>query len=302
MSPVARALDERWGRVIGKIVEEAREVAVSAAPQSERVADLRVLTLRWRCLAQIVGQDFARTESRFRKAFGVLRDAVRTVGALRLEALDPEARRDWVAELARAREDLDRIRAVSGERADRARGAAVLFDELRSIPARYVLPEDSEGLRLLRDGVAELAAFLPLRDELARFTLPYRAVLGGAFDFLWKEKRGEEDETRATHLTRRQILERMLGRMLSKQAIGAVHAPIELVLRGFPPHQYGLAKEALDVACLAGLVGRKGTHYGERVYLEPKLLGAAWDFCEGRTSGLAALDRWVVEDSRKDAA
>lgn len=306
-STPGRTMDDRWFPPLRAIVEEARDVAASTAPHAERVAELLLLTLRWRCLAEIVGQAIARTESRFRKAFGVLRDAVRTVGAPRLEALDPHACLDWVAALAQTREELDRIRAVARERDDRARAAAVLFDELRSIPARYVLPEDPEGVRLLRDGVAELVAFLPLRDDLARFALPYRAVLGSGFDFLWNEKTGKGadgkgEETRAVHLTRRRLLERLLGRMLSKHAIGAVHAPIELVLRGFPPHQYGLAKEALDAACQAGLVGKKGTSYGERVFLEPALVRAARDFCQGRNSELAALDRWVAGDARRDVA
>jgi hypothetical protein len=255
----------------------------------------------------MVGRDLARTDWRFRKAYGILRDALRRADAPDVTALHPESHRDWVAELGRALEDLERFRALGRERDDRARSAAVLFDELRSVPSRHLIPEDPEGVRLLREGIARLRAYLPLREELARFALPYRSVLGSAFDFLWKVKSPEGGgrdpvEKKANHLTRRRILERMLGRMLSKNAIGGVHAPLELVLRGFPPHQGGLAKEALDAACQAGLVSRKGTPYGERVYLEPVHVRAARAFCKGRDFGLAALDRWVAEDERSDAA
>jgi hypothetical protein len=303
----ARARDPRWGFVLQAIVEEAREAAVSRAPKAERLAELRVLALRWRSLAEIVGQDSAGTEPRFTKARGVLQDALRRSGTPFMAALDAGARADWILELGRAAEDLEEARTLAREREDRARAAQVLFDDLRSLPTRSFIAEDPEAACLFRERLAELASYLPLREELGRFARPYREVLGPGFEFLWKEKgqedgEGEEKGTRREPLSRRRLLERMLGRMVSKHAIGGVHAPVGLVLRGFPPHQAGLAKEALDAACRAGVVARKSTHYGERVYLAPALVGSVKAFLAGAPFGIATLDRWAAEGAREEAA
>lgn len=303
----SRVLNERWLRPVRMLIDEARHLGRSQATDLARVALLRVLTLRWRCLAEIIGQDVARTDPDLRKAYGLLKEAVQTLKAPWMEALDPRERHDWVAVLGEADEALGKIRAEEQARTDRARSVAVLFDELRSIPTRYMLPEDPEGVRLLREGVTELAAYLPLREDLARFSLPYREILGDAFDFLWlaKGRRALErngEGARSTHLSRREILDRMLGRMIAKHIIGGIHAPIEKILRGFPSHQAGQAKEALDVLCSAGLVVRKFTNYGERVYLDPEPLSTVKAFLAGGTFGIPTLDRWAATDSVSEAA
>jgi hypothetical protein len=296
-------VDERWLGPVRGLIADIRHHLLSQPQGPEGEAKLEVLALRWRCLVGLAGEGLARTDPDLRKGYALLVRAAEALRAPRPAALDPNVRRDWVSDLSAALEILDGFEAEARARADRASAAAILFDDLRSLPTRYVLPEDEEGLRLLRRGVAHLAGYLPLREELARFALPYRDALGEGFAFLWKEKRGREEEgTKSGHLTRRQILKRMLGRMISKHIIGAVHAPVEKILRGFPPHQAGQAKEALDELCSAGLIVRKFTNYGERVFLDPGPLGTVKAFLAGGTFGISSLDRWATSDSDKEAA
>ncbi len=303
-APAASRIDERWLQPVRVLIGAARDLVHSRAATPERVAQLEVLALRWRCLAQLIGQDFVRTDPDLRKAYALLMDAARSIPADRPQALDPGARADWIAALGSAEEHWGELQAIARARAERAGITAILFDDLRSLPTRYVLPEDEEGLRLLRKGVTELAAYLPLREELAKFALPYREALGDGFGFLWKKKRprGEREETKGGRLTRREILERMLGRMVAKHTIGAVHAPVELILRGFPPHQDDQAKEALGALCAAGLVVRKSTNYGERVFLDPGPLRCVKSFLAGGSFGIAALDLWTTRDALEEAA
>ncbi len=297
-------VDERWLQPVRVLIDAVRDLASSRAAAPERVAELEVLALRWRCLAELIGQDLIRKDPDMRKAFALLMDAARSIPADRPNALNPDATSDWIAALGEARERLAELQETARARAERACAVAILFDDLRSLPTRYVLPEDEEGLRLLREGITGLAAYLPLREELAKFALPYREALGDGFGFLWKKKRprGEGEETKSGRLTRREILERMLGRMVAKHTIGAVHAPVELILRGFPPHQDDQAKEALGALCAAGLVVRKSTNYGERVFLDPGPLRCVKSFLAGGSFGIAALDLWTTRDALEEAA
>jgi hypothetical protein len=140
----------------------------------------------------------------------------------------------------------------------------------------------------IQHAVREIAKEKSLRDDLADLVLPFKPMLP-EFAFLWKED--DEDKPEARHLTAREIMCRILSRMKSKALIGECHGPADKITKGFPDHDKGRAKEALDLLIKVGVVRHKGQQ-GGRVSIEPKWVQGAERFVAGETLGAKAVDDW----------
>jgi hypothetical protein len=202
---------------------EAREALSVADPTPEARAELAVLSLRWRCLADIFGHDVATSSPLMQKTCRRLCHLADVFKMPRPPALGLGTGEDWTRELLTATEALDALRRTRLAEADRGG--------------------------------------------------PVRA-----------------------------LLERMLRRMLSKTAIGGIHAPREQVLKGFPAHQRGLAADGLAHLVKARVAWEKSTPYGRRVALEPARIATVRGFLEGQPFGVDVLDRWVSTDAHENAA
>ena len=237
---------------------------------------------------------------RIRKEEAALRLRLRPGVVPYLEALDWRASQDWAGALRRIERELDARRRLEEGREAARRKALERFDELRAVPSRHPLPEDPEGVRLLREGVRALAPVLALRGDIADFARPWRELLFPEFAFLWPRPAFERGSAPRTRLRRREILARMLHRTIAKSAIGAAHAPREMLSKGFPQHQVAEAREALALLVREGILFQKSTCYGWRVSLRPDWLRAAERFIGGGSLGNPAADLWASADAGKE--
>ncbi len=90
---------------------EAGKSMIADWAQEERGAQVRLWALRWRTLAERIGQGVARGDAVMRKAYAVIMETrERYPGLPFIEALDPRRRGDWAAELEVAKRDLPAIR------------------------------------------------------------------------------------------------------------------------------------------------------------------------------------------------
>ena len=121
-----------------------------------------------------------------------------------------------------------------------------------------------------------------------------RGLLGPEFAFLFENGKPEPEEPKASRaLSNAEIVSRILRRLKAKAMIGACHAPMEMVARGFAGHDYGRAEEALGIMVKAGLVRRRQTGIGYRVSLEPLMLTEIDLGISGGKTGLPGLDLWT---------
>jgi hypothetical protein len=280
---------------------EAREALSVADPTPEARAELAVLSLRWRCLADIFGHDVATSSPLMQKTCRRLCHLADVFKMPRPPALGLGTGEDWTRELLTATEALDALRRTRLAEADRGGPVRALLEALRFIASRAPQPPDPEGLDVIRRGLQALAPFLHLRAELSSLATPFREALAPDFAFLWPGE-AQGDDVGVIHLSRRALLERMLRRMLSKTAIGGIHAPREQVLKGFPAHQRGLAADGLAHLVKARVAWEKSTPYGRRVALEPARIATVRGFLEGQPFGVDVLDRWVSTDAHENAA
>jgi hypothetical protein len=280
---------------LGRIIEEASNTVLDDMSFEERWSLYGIWACRWRILAVRVGQAVVDRERTFGKAFGIIRDRMKNEpyrGPF-ISALDPRAEDDWLERLTTYEEMLKKASEIRAEK-EKAQDAqeATLF-ELGAVTQKYHLPEDPEGMRLLKHHVRQAARYEHLREEVADMAAKYRSHLEPEFAFLWKKAEAEAEEPEiARKLTNREIAARLLRKMKSKGLIGASHGPYDMLPKGFPAHDVGRAKETLDVLIRAGILKAKPTVIGQRVSIEPKMLGAVDDFQKGKPFGMHAADAW----------
>lgn len=164
---------------------EAGKIALADVPYEERALQVKIFALRWRTLAERIGQSIARNDPAMRKAYAVIMETrERYPGLPFIEALDPRRHGEWERELETARKDVPVVR----ERLRRQKEIEEAFEKLRAIPSRYRLPEDREGAKALRDAVRVIAPQASERSRLLPMVTPYRKLLEDEFPFLWKEE------------------------------------------------------------------------------------------------------------------
>lgn len=163
---------------------EAGKMTLADWTHEERGAQLRVWALRWRSLAERIGQSIARNDPVMRKAYAVIMETrERFPGLPFIEALDPRRHGDWERELEVAKRELPLVR----ERVKRHREAEAQLDRVRSVPARYRLPDDAEGMKALREAARPLLGIPHVRATLGGLLKPWRAALPDEFGVLWRE-------------------------------------------------------------------------------------------------------------------
>lgn len=271
---------------------------LDALDPEEREVIFRVWALRWRLTAEDVGQDRVNRDSDMRKAYARLREAMDRHHAGYIPALS-QSRRDprpaWERQLGFATREREDIRARLAAR----RLAEQKFQELVAFAAAGAPGDGDEKVRRFRHLVRDVAKAPSMRDDLAELCAPHRTALGEEFVFLWSDDEAAPAvEKAAARLNRRDIVARVLRRMISKAAIGGCHVPLEKLYKGFPSHDQSRAKEALDLLEKIGVLRIKSTEKGPRASLEPAFVTAAEGFVAGGASGYEDLEAWCAAAAR----
>lgn len=265
----------------------------------ERWVQFEVWALRWRIVAERVGTEVADADGFLKMCFARIRErmAAAPEPGWHIDALEREQKADWVAQLRTSEERLlalveNRHRAEETERLSE--------QAIQEITMQVKVFLDA-GLdandRLLRHHVRSAAKYEHLREELAEILLPVREKLGEEFDFLWKNGQEEPEEKPAEprRMTNQEIVSRILRRMHSKRLIGGCHGPWNRIYHGFPEHDKGRAKEALDILVKAEILRKKPTLIGPRISIEPKRMHFVEAAIAGRPMGLPAVDEWCAK-------
>lgn len=286
-------------------VISATEADLSHLSPPERWIHYEIWACRWRAVADRLVEEVVNRETVVRKCYAVIRESMDREGKHLsfIKALDKHETDDWearievlteeLAKVAAGRAAADEARAAEARREkerEEAQDAAVwnLMEAVRS----FKETRNEETERRLRHCLRQAAKFEHLREEAAEMARTHRNVLEPEFSFLWpREAPAEEAPSRK--LANREIVARLVRRMKSKCLIGACHGPFDLVVKGFPDHDKGRSKEALELLSRAGVVRLRSTGIGLRVSIEPKMVPAAEKFLEGGQFGVEAVDAWV---------
>lgn len=277
------------------LIAEVGEEDLKDSNFDERWAAYANWAVRWRVLVDRVGQATVDREGAFRKAFALIRERMNLekVRGPFITALDPKAQGDWPALLLESEE---RLRALEEVKRGQDAAEEAVYDLMGTLK-KYHLPEDPEGVRKLRHGVRSAARFVHVRDEVAELVNAHKDLLRPEFSYLWT-KPVEETPLAARKLQRREIVHRILRKMRSKGLIGASHGPYERIsAEGFPGHDLGRSKAAIDLLIRNSIVRKKPTSIGSRISIEPKAVGVVDGFLKGEPAGITEIDAWcAVED------
>lgn len=283
------------------LLEELLETELTHMGQEERWTLFEIWALRWRMLAEKVGDDAVQRDSLYKMVYRIVREKMEAgTFCWYIEALNPEKKGNWAVRLILCKNSLtkfaiDRTQKPEEQKDLTGEALEALFAYLRS-PAKDEMTEE-EWQRQFRHLVRHAARFPHTRDEVSIAVEPYRAVLEPEFGFLWKKEAGHEElksENEPKKLTNRTIVGRLLRRLRSKGLIGGSHGPYDgIVTQGFPGHQLDLAKTALELLVKAEVVRSKSTNYGVRISIEPREVGRVDGFLNGGKMGVAVVDEWV---------
>lgn len=283
------------------LYEEIMRTPVESLEAAEAWAQFEVWAVRWRIVAEHVGEEVAYSDGFLKMCFARIRDrmaACKEQGPY-IDALDRTAKADWPARLKASEERLHRAieERRRMEEAERAVDLAVqdLTVQIKSFQDAGPGADD----RALRHHVRNAAKYEHLRDDLAEMLLPVREKLGEEFAFLWKNGQPEPEEKpeEPRRMTNQEILTRIIRRLNSKKLIGAAHGPWDKIYQGFPEHDKGRAKECMEVLVKAGILRRKPSIIGPRISIEPKMLGYVEAAITGRPMGVSAVDEWCAKEA-----
>lgn len=271
---------------VGELLDEMRatDFMLSSMEPDEKRFLFDIWANRWRILAEAIGQSRIQHDRMMKAAFAVLRSAISAHDATyRIQALHRDERGDWTALLTAAQRGLDSIR----ERRRQREVAEQRLGELRKLLESGPYVEEAKPV------IREIAKHKSLRDDLVDVCEPVKGALGDEFAYLWKDDEAGNNGA-AKHLTNREIVARMLHRMLAKALIGECHGPIDKITKGFPDHDKGRAKDALDLLIKAGVVWFK-SQQGGRVAIVNKFVTACEKFGSGQPLGVKVVDDWCLE-------
>lgn len=294
-TPAPRLSDADY-REMDALYKEIMDIPVGQLEHEERWTQFEIWALRWRIITARAGREVADSDNFLKKVFARIRELMADPSHEQgwfIPALDPERSADWAAHLEACDQKLrklveDRRR---GEEADQA------LDTLARDFAIFRTQGEDGNERILRHNIRTAARFEHLRDEVAELLLPMRARLEDEFGFLWKDgKPDEEPAHEPKKLTNLEIVMRIARRMNSKGFIGGVHAPWDKVVKGFPAHDFGRAKEAVDMLVKAGVFRKKNSLIGPRVAIEPGMMFRIEALISGRLAGIPVLDEWCMKD------
>lgn len=271
------------------LMAEIQETPDEKATHEERWAAYEIWSLKWRILVNRVGQSVVDRERVFAKAFALIRERMNAekIQGPFIRALNPKLDGDWPILLADAER---RLRELAEKKGGQDAAEDSIF-HLMGVLKQYHLPEDQEGVRKLRHAVRSGARFQHVRDEIAELVHSQRALLEPEFSYLWKVDQ-EEPVSPQKKLTRRDIVQRILRRMKSKALIGACHGPYDRIVEGFPGHDLGRSRAAVDLLIKTNVIRKKVSVIGSRISIEPKAVGIVEGFIKGEVMGIGEVDAW----------
>ncbi len=277
-------------RLIDEI--EAGKIMLQDWAHDERGAQVRVWALHWRTLAERIGQGIARNDPVMRKAYAVIMETrERYPGLPFIEALDPRRHGEWQREFEAAVRELPAVR----ERVKKMKEVEEQIDRLRSISVRHHLPDDAEGVRMLREGVRALAANAAVRERLATAMAPWRSILEDEFAHLWKNDVPKAAEAKPSNaVSNRELVVRILGRMMQRKEIGAKQAAFESVCAVAEGSDLSRAREAAELLVKHGVLAAKAGARDRPVSIDAEWATAVKRFLDGHELGQAAVDKWVT--------
>lgn len=308
------------------LVEEVESSlkALAAEPTELRNTRFHIWSFRWRLLRERAEKELPSAMGILSWAYAQLMEARKSLPEVPfLRAFNPKERGDWPKELSEAEALLSKLRLK--HRPPRTRAVEVFarrkeeqtkavqrdqeaFDalnRLRAVPVNFCLPEDPEGVKAFREAARGCMQYVKRIAPDLRLTCgPYRDLVEGEeFEEIWtvdvkpatQEKRSaaEPQEARKTW-TRRDLIGRMLRRMLAKKEIGGKHTEVHNLYQGLPDHVRGDAKEGVEMLIKEGILRRKPTTKDEHVSIEPAAVRIVEDLIEGRPLP-PNIARWLDE-------
>lgn len=292
---------------LSALMEAERFVGLN---DEERWLTCETWACRWRLVIEQLEEEVVEHEHLARRCFAMIRDAMKAEPRLLwyIKALDKnEVLYDSKARLDECRASLAEIavvRKIAAEaQADEARKEkereeaqdAAVWNLMAAVREFTEAKETqrSEAERKLRHCLRQAARFEHLREEAGELARRHRNTLEPEFSFLWPKETQTEEAVPAKKMTMREIVARLLRRMKAKTLIGACHGPFERVGKGFPEHDKGRAKEALEAMSKHGVIRCRSTLIGLRVSIEPKQIPAVESFLEGKPLGIEEADAWI---------
>lgn len=259
---------------------------------------IEILACRWKRLVDKAGESMYLAESRFPRIYALIRDWMRGLPEQLwfIEALARDIHgKDWGARIKECERLLsaenDRVAAEHAQQEVQEKALEALIYEERAFSG----DPNPENERRLRHALRAAAAFRHLREEVAEIVETHRVFLKHEFSFLWPEEKAPA-EPEPKHMSRRDIVARILRRMKSKTLIGACHGPFDMIKKGFPPHQAGEAAEALDLLVKGGVIFLKQSVIGPRASIRSEAMVTADVLIGGGSLQDCPLWRWMNEE------
>ena len=276
------------------LIQEGRTAKLNEMSSDIRRLTFDVWALRWRIACEKIGQENVVRCREMQSCYAVIKTAMNENPNERhhIAALKREVAGDWEAQLKQAKAKINLMR----ESEMRFQSALEQLQTLKLL--KLDANSDTEAIRRYKHLVRTIAGNEALRDDLVVVCAPYRALLEDDFAFLWKEQEAEDEVVVKDKLSNREILSRLLRRMISKTLIGACHGPLDRVYTGFPEHDKSRAREIMNLLIRIGIIRAKKSAGAEtRVSIEPPYLGNCENFVNGQPFGQKAVDFWAQQDT-----
>lgn len=267
---------------------------LKAMPSDQAWAMAEMWAVRWRIAVDRIGQDRAHADQGVRSCYAAIREAMRCLpsdGSRFIKAIHRTQTDDWNRKLDRLSQEISDLGAAELRR----RRTEDRFEELKALQSRYSLPEDPEGVRMLKHYAREVARDPSMREDLSAACAPWRDAMGPEFEYLWRDDEGRDVARESKRkMTNREIIARLLNRMIKHAYIGACHGPGDKMHHGFPDHEKHRSKEALQMLMRAGVVRVKPTSIGPRVSIEPDRKPGVDAFLGGGEIGAKVVDEFCA--------
>lgn len=300
LSEMIRPLDAAEKKALLDLMIEIEGVSLDKVPQAEKEPVVTSWAIRWRILADQFGRERTKADRDAQRCYGWISGArEKHIPGIFIPALNKDTPGDWQAILAKTNLNLLMIRSeqIKKEEAEKEWDNTVmkLADVMGVFPDFKVLQgaAESEEGRRFRHLLRELAKNESRRPELAELCRSYRNALEPEFSFLWKDENADDDPDcdPGKHLSNIEIVQRLLGRMIRKGIIGGRTAPTAMLLKGFPPHDLGRAKEAFDLLSKAEIIHQ--AKEGNVASITADVCHVAKALVDGCKSRIAAVDEWA---------
>ena len=290
------------------LIAEIERFSSGPLSREERWIVYETWACRWRIVVDKYAQEVTEQDLSLRRCFALIRESMQKEPDLLwfIKALNKDEHGNWEERLYSLGKSLSGARETREQAAASAEAASKKDSEreeaqdaaiwnLMAIVREYSEKKTDESARQLRHQLRMIAKFEHLREEAADIARTHRNLLEPEFSFLWPKKKKEPDEEPISKkLTLRDIVARLLRRMKMKSLIGACHGPFESVGKGFPDHDKGRAKEAIELLSKYGVIRYRSTHIGIRISIEPKMIPVVDRFMEGAAFSIEPVDKWIA--------